>query len=61
MGLLAAGMFLLHDFACPSSIRKYLHYQDIGDERMCSILNWAGFNPEREFEKVSQNYKNIEE
>jgi hypothetical protein len=56
-GILFAGVYLIHDFACPSSIRKHLHYKEIGDKRMCNILNWAGFDPRTEFKKVSQNYE----
>ena len=55
-GIVLAGAFILHDFACPSSIRKYLHYRQEGDERMARILMWAGFNPSGEFERTSKKY-----
>lgn len=57
MGLVTLGSFVLHDFACPSSIRKYLYYRENGDERMANILRWAGFDARPEFEKVSERYK----
>lgn len=55
-GVLSLGTFVVHDFACPSSIRKYLNYLEKGDERMCNILNWAGFMPYSEFHRVAKKF-----
>lgn len=55
--LIGAASFatLFHDFACPSSIRKYLKYKEQGDDRMCNILYWAGFSPKREFQHTKKS------
>lgn len=55
--LYKGGANMIHYFACPSSVKKYLKYQEKGDERMRNILNWAGFSPMQEFNRVKFDFK----